>query len=156
MLQRKEWALYGSVAIPRTECKECKEDTFIIEGRTACCGESVAVEKIKKVIRESISVFGRRPPPPAEQKEILEKQGNLCFYCNKFFGTLVFRKNKPLRLKINYDHMIPYSYLQANKNTNFVASCHVCNGIKSDKIFATIEEARGFIEFRRIEKGYNF
>lgn len=44
--------------------------------------------------------------------------------------------------------------LACNSTPNFVAACHVCNGIKSDKLFQTLDEARVFIQLAREAKGY--
>ena len=50
--------------------------------------------------------------------------------------------------------MIPWCYGYDNRVVNFVASCHICNAIKTDKIFDTPEQARGYIIERREKKGW--
>jgi hypothetical protein len=50
--------------------------------------------------------------------------------------------------------MVPYAYSQDNGTPNFVAACHVCNGLKSAKMFRTIDEARGYLASKRAAKGY--
>jgi 5-methylcytosine-specific restriction endonuclease McrA len=45
-------------------------------------------------------------------------------------------------LKVNWDHVVPFSYSQNNYAYNFVAACQICNGIKGSQMFKTLEEAR--------------
>jgi hypothetical protein len=50
--------------------------------------------------------------------------------------------------------MIPYSYLQANPETNWVASCQICNGIKGDRMFDTPEDVCEYVNRRRTRLGW--
>lgn len=68
----------------------------------------------------------------------------------------MWRGSKKLLLKINWDHMVPHSYSQDNSTKNIVAACHVCNGVKSDLMFQTVEEAQTYVETKWQEKGYRF
>jgi hypothetical protein len=67
-----------------------------------------------------------------------------------------FRNGKPIIIKTNWDHQLPYAFSQNNATSNFVAACHVCNGIKSDRLFKTIEEAQVYLASKRKQKGYDF
>ena len=72
------------------------------------------------------------------------------------FGTPLWRedKKKIIFLKLNWDHFVPYSYSYNNKKVNFVAACHVCNGIKSNKMFDTVKEIKDYVSYQRKKKGY--
>lgn len=107
------------------------------------------------------------------QQMQLEDQDYRCFYCFRRFGSTVFRDRTKghrlatrvfgesvgfepnrIRLQLNWDHLIPWDYSRNNQNRNFVAACHVCNGIKRDLIFDTEAEARLYVAQRWTEKGY--
>ena len=103
---------------------------------------------------ETGSYAPRRRPNVATRLHILQQQDGRCFYCGSRFGTYVTRKNRPRVLKAAWDHVIPYVYLQANPDTNWVAACQVCNGIKGSRIFATVDEAREHITRRRKRCGW--
>jgi 5-methylcytosine-specific restriction endonuclease McrA len=145
--------LYGSVAIPKVYCSECEGMSLVIDGVLACCDTPVD-EAPDRYKREIEAEQKRHIPPKKEREHQLELQGNLCFYCDRRFGSTVMRKNRQLRLKLAWDHMVPYAYSQDNSTSNFVAACHVCNGLKSDRCFTTIEEARTYLHSRWQEKGY--
>lgn len=102
----------------------------------------------------SVATGKRTRPSKPLQKAILEEQKNRCFYCQFEFGTIFRRHNKPFALKLNWDHFIPYSYSLANATDNWVAACHICNGIKGCLVFSTADRARTFVNERREAKGY--
>ena len=95
----------------------------------------------------------RARPPSSVQVDVLLAQNNRCLYCGHQFGDLIIRKfNEWNWLEINWDHFIPYSYLQANPKDNWVASCQLCNRYKSDLIFQDVLEVRQHILERSIVK----
>jgi 5-methylcytosine-specific restriction endonuclease McrA len=122
-----------------------------------CCGKKhePTPERWK---RESEPLELRRRPGEADKRRILDEQGHLCFYCFQPFGYFVRRpgKARSCRLRQEWDHAVPYSYSQNNNATNFVAACHVCNGLKSDYVFATPDEARVRLDDLRRQAGYDF
>jgi 5-methylcytosine-specific restriction endonuclease McrA len=148
-------ALYGNVSIERGYCKECEGNSFIKDGKFACCGALVDVVP-GKFERMSEPSFQRKTPTKAEKSRILNEQENRCFYCGVQFDTYRYRNGLPFLVKINWDHKMPFSYSQNNKTANFVAACHVCNGIKSNTLFQTVEEAQTHIAYKRKSKGYDF
>ena len=127
--------------------------SFVLGGEVACCGVPPrdAPELYK---RESNPAFRRRSPPLSKRRAQLEEQEGRCFYCEQTLSESVFRNGRAIKLKIEWDHQVPFSYTQNNSENNFVAACHVCNRIKSDRVFQTVEAARVFIETERREKGY--
>ena len=73
----------------------------------------------------------RRPPSTYEREQALERQDGKCFYCNQPLGAVRTRNGREVTLRTHWDHLMPYAYDQNNSPDNFVAACHVCNGIKS-------------------------
>lgn len=57
-------------------------------------------------------------------------------------------------ISVEWDHIVPYSYLRANPKNNWAASCKLCNRIKSDHIFTYLHEAKAYIR-RRLESKYS-
>lgn len=99
-----------------------------------------------------------RPRIPALVKQrILVNQGGLCLYCLNPFGSF-YRNGKTDEvqiLQLTWDHMVPYEYTRAHKETNLAAACHLCNRFKTNKMFETVDEARVYLkavwEKRRLE-----
>lgn len=145
--------LFGNVAIPRAYCKNCETRSFIIDGHFRCCDQSFEQE-IKDYVIECEPEKRRRLPPATARKAKLESQEDRCFYCRREFGSYVVRDLKHKRLLIAWDHYVPYSYSQDNRESNFVAACQICNGMKSAKIFQTVEEAKVYLHLKWKEKGY--
>jgi 5-methylcytosine-specific restriction endonuclease McrA len=100
--------------------------------------------------------FVRRRISVAARKQILADQGGACLYCEQPFGGVKHRHGKPVRLMLHWDHLYPYVATANNRDENYAAACHVCNGIKSSHVFQTIDEARVAIQMRRTELGYDW
>ncbi|MFE3583724.1 HNH endonuclease [Streptomyces vinaceus] len=96
----------------------------------------------------------RRRPRMADRNRIIEQQGYVCLYCELPIGTFVLRGRRRVMLVANWDHFIPHAYSQANPASNWVLACHVCNSIKTARMFDSVESARQLILPRRIVKGY--
>lgn len=75
----------------------------------------------------------KRPTIKIQATLLIEQQGR-CWYCN----SSLFAE------PIAWDHLIPYSYLDTNPNNNWIASCYLCNGKKSNKIFSTEQQIYKF------------
>lgn len=104
----------------------------------------------------AITGAGRRKAPPAAiRRDVLDTQRDRCLYCGHQFGTIIRRGTRTLSLRLNWDHFIPYSYGLTNAGNNWVAACHVCNGIKSNRMFETVSRAKQYILTRWVEKGYD-
>lgn len=129
--------------------------SFVKRGETVCCGAEI-VTAPAKYYREAAPELERRLPPKADRDRIMIRQEGRCFYCGMLLGEVRLRNGRPVTLRVNWDHRMPYVFNQNNHAENFVAACQVCNTIKSDKVFRDIEEARTFIALRRRSKGYDF
>jgi hypothetical protein len=110
-----------------------------------------------------LSVYGRGPsngastrsyPRLTERKRAIERQDNRCLYCEIPIGTAIWRRSQTVILRTNWDHFIPYAYLARNPSTNWVLACHVCNRIKSCRMFDSVQAAREAILPNRTSKGY--
>lgn len=151
---RKAYAgIYGNVVMAKERCWECRAHAFVIDGHLACCGRPARhLAEVTK--REICPDQRRRLPPKRKGDEQLTNQGGLCAYCDRVLGSYVFRGGAPKKLEIAWDHIVPFSYSQNNKATNFVAACCVCNNLKSTTMYPNMESARADLQRRFLEKGY--
>lgn len=96
----------------------------------------------------------RQAPPATTRRRLRAAQLGRCLYCELPIGTRVKRDGKTVALTAQWDHFVPYSYLAQNPEANWVLACQVCNRIKNDRMFKTVEEARAVILKARTAKGY--
>ncbi len=154
MAPRLHLALYGNTAIVRRFCTECEGYAFVLDGVLACCDKPVDKREITKIKRISDCVERRRHfVSRKKQVAILEAQQGCCFYCDRHFGTTVFSGQREIALRIQWDHVNPFTYSLDNRDQNFVAACHICNNIKAALIFKSVDEARTFIVGKWEERG---
>ncbi|HEY7589206.1 MAG TPA: hypothetical protein VIB49_10755 [Thermoplasmata archaeon] len=144
-MKGQHFAIYGNVVIQREYCPHCHQHAFVSDGKLACCGAPTAFDS-HQMKRMSLAEDVRRTPSADEKRQILEIQGGRCLYCQRLFNTPVVRKDRLIWLKVNWDHWIPYSYSQNNYPYNFVAACQICNGIKSNLMFTSTDEARVYVQ----------
>jgi 5-methylcytosine-specific restriction endonuclease McrA len=96
----------------------------------------------------------RSKPTRRQRDAITEKQNGCCLYCGLVIGATVRRRGKPVVIRPQYDHFVPYSYSRANPSSGWTLACHVCNGIKGSRIYATVLEAQEYIRQRWAALGY--
>ena len=113
-------------------------------------------DKPDKYKRMSSAAGIRKKPTARQQRELLEKQENKCFYCGRELGSMYERDGKIKYLRTHFDHRLPFSYLQGNPEEIFVAACHICNSIKSNKMFHSREEVVDYVTWRAKKKGIAF
>ena len=145
--------LYGNVAIEKGYCKQCHGFAFIMDDRLRCCNRKYIADP-ERYKRETEAEGKRRRPPKKERDAQFKEQDGRCYWCDVHIFRRITRNGNVIRLKLHWDHMVPYCYSQDNRKINFVASCHVCNRIKGSMIFKTVEECRSYVHLKRIEKGY--
>lgn len=149
-------ALYGNVAMLRGTCTDCASASIIQDGTWGCCGERAPVPPAilqYQQIAEPSHLRKNGPTTPVKQA-IINAQDNRCLYCERGFGTYVPDISNPaklVRLKVCWDHLVPFAYRQDNSDQNFVAACQQCNAMKHSRMFQTVEEARIYLtgELRR-------
>lgn len=154
-MSKTHFAIYGTKVMKRGYCRKCKGYAIILDGKFLCCDSEVKEGKVctQKMMCDANDT--RKTPSRVEGENIIKVQGNRCLYCGLKFGTLMYRKktNKIFVLRLNWDHLVPYAYSRDNK-ANFVAACHVCNNIKSNKVFNTVEDVFHYVRYHRKKKGY--
>lgn len=146
-------AMYGNIKIEKQWCVDCDGYSFVIDGKLVCC-DTPAGDLPTRYKRESIPEDRRHMLKKADKEAMIEEQEHRCFYCGRRFGMIVYRKARPTILKVHFDHLVPFSLTQNNNPRNIVASCHVCNLIKRDFCFQTLEEAQVYILDKWQQKGY--
>ncbi len=155
--------IYGNVHLPKRWCDKCGGYAFVIQGELQCCGSGILDFEPKAYKRESSPEITRVQPHGAMKQLILKQQNNTCFYCERMFGSRVRIKWKTLRigghqrettarffykavtLRLNWDHLVPWSYSQNNNTDNFVAACNYCNRWKGAIVFRDVAEAQIFL-----------
>lgn len=143
-------AWYGNVALVRAWCNDCQQMALIVDGAFACCDRGFAGDRPTEHQRMIEAPPIRRLPPREERRKVLAEQGNCCIYCERTFGTFRRYHGRIRRLSLVWDHFVPWSHMRSNETRNFVAACSLCNAIKSNMIFNTIQEVRD-----HVEKAYN-
>lgn len=146
-------ALYGNIAIPRAYCSKCKIFALVRQEKLQCC-DALFVEQPTRWKQIVAPAEIRRLPPLNARKTQLERQENRCLYCEREFGTYVFRNVRAIRLRTTWDHVVPFAYSQNNNDTNFVAACQICNGIKADHVFQDLDAARLYVTDKRRQREY--
>lgn len=146
-------ALYGNVALVRGVCGVCGSTSLVRGGVTVCC--EAVVEAPTRVVRECLASGARRGPSKRERAACMAAQGFACFYCRRKFGTTLYRDGKPIVLRAEWDHMVPYGLTQDNRDVNFAAACHVCNRQKAGRVFETLDEIRHYLAIALEVHGYS-
>lgn len=140
-------AIFGKVRLNLHTCPNCENDLLNNSLLFTCdvCGYSNKDEKAKtfKVVVPPPGM--RKIPPRALQKILLKVQSNKCFWCGNKLGSLYWKNGKVKTLEVHWDHKIPFSYTQTNRNDNWVASCNICNLFKSNFLFTTDKECREYL-----------
>lgn len=146
------YGLYGNVLLKRARCPECGDTSIVQDGVSTCCYATIDFDTSRSK-RMSTARDRRKGPSAQRKREIRELQGERCFYCARKFGSYVYRDLKLVWLRVHFDHVVAYAYSQNNYPDNYVAACHICNGLKGSKMFETVEEARAYLRNRWEEKG---
>lgn len=154
---KRHIAMYGSTRMERGYCAKCKQYAIVIKNVLQCCDAEFVADGLAKKAKRMIEAYQKRQRPSRTAiQKMLQAQDNKCFYCEIPFGTAYMHpQQKIIRvLKVCCDHVIPYKLTQDNRDINFVCACGTCNGIKLDLVFQTIQEAKDFINYKRIKKGF--
>lgn len=143
--------LCGNVILFRSVCPQCGEKCLAGTAQFECggCKMKWVEREIAHKKRVSLSTCTPRHKPSFEgQRRILEEQNGKCYWCGRWFNSIVRRYSKVYHLKIHWDHKIPYVYNQNNADENFVAACNFYNCFKSDKIFPFDDDCRKYLKER--------
>lgn len=147
---------YGNVVLPKGYCNFCKDYAFIINNELSCCGRRPSSFSKEKSKRECLSESTRSVIPKKIKAQILDQQDNRCVYCNCTLDGYIWhpKRLKQVKIRVHYDHFVPWVYSGDNHKNNIYASCNICNQIKSDKHFKDVISAREYILDERKQKGY--
>jgi len=98
---------------------------------------------------------GRRKCPAWLKDRISSEQNGRCAYCGLPIGAIIYRLGRsPVTLAEAFDHFVPLVYAQSNSDNNWVMACQVCNQIKSDHLYPSMDAAQLAVQTRRIALGY--
>jgi len=134
---------YGRVTILRALCPKCEQMSIVRDGLTLCHRKAVDTT-VTSTKRVGDMQTKRKPLTKAQKAALVESQGGLCFYCFNAFGTMFHRGQNFGYLMVNIDHAVPHSYMP--NGDALVAACHICNLLKSNKMFDTVEDARVYVQ----------
>ena len=121
----KHIGLYGKSALIKDKCPSCQDYAFVIDNKFQCCDTYAPLRNYSKIIRYSKIDNLRCIPRTDYMIEQLKRQNNQCFYCglDLFKAQWNNKRVKYITLKVNWDHCIPYSFYEDNRDINFVAAC---------------------------------
>ena len=81
-----------------------------------------------------------------------EKQGHVCLYCQLPFGTVVSTRTGDKTQTPVADHYVPVAWYNMRSEDNIVAACQICNTLKADILFESVQEAWRYIAQKRVAK----
>lgn len=87
----------------------------------------------------------RKLPPLLVRRRLLVDAGNRCVYCCRPFGAWEFVRGRMRRIRLEWDHAVPWCYSQNNYSENFLPACNFCNGWKHATMFRTLDEAQVYL-----------
>lgn len=145
--------LYGSISLLSEDCPNCGRESFVVEGRLVCCGRRTLGEPMTWK-RMSATKKDRRFWSAAFREALIHEQNSRCFWCELRFDKDEWRDGRLWKKSIHIEHVEPFIYAQNEARENIVASCSICNLIKSCLMFKTIDECREYIQHQRILKDY--
>ena len=141
-----EKLLFGNVGLLRAKCPNCGEfDLYDPKQRVweCVCGQRIEVagQEDVPIERRSQSFFGRRQKIPLRvRREIIEHQKGKCIYC---------KDDISFETGVHFDHFIPWSWDANDHPSNIVATCPICNHMKSDFIFESVGHASDYLSRTR-------
>ena len=143
-------AIYGKASFIKAYCEDCETEAFIINGCYACCDSKYIKDNIDRTIYVTQKSNKRKAITTKERRGLIEQQNNRCFYCDCDLGGYYIRNNTLRKIKAHIDHVHPFSAV--GNATEFVAACNVCNQIKSNKVFSSMDELIDHIKNRKRDK----
>jgi len=138
---------YGSTALYKGWCEDCKGYYFVLHNELQCCDKPFEKPERIELHRDIETGYSRKHISKKIKDKILNRQKYGCFYCGQdLFEPIWSKKSKRyITRKYHIDHLVPWSYSGNDSIGNLVASCSLCNNIKSNLIFDTMEDARNYV-----------
>lgn len=143
---KQHLAIYGNVLMARAHCWKCKRFSLVVDGEIQCCGRQIETNP-EEVLQISQPESRRRRLSAVHRREILQTQNYKCLYCGiSLIDSYAFYHGQVRKVRVNWDHMAPYTYTLNNHKENYAATCQFCNSWKSSLIFKTVDEVRAYVE----------
>lgn len=98
----------------------------------------------------------RRPSPVCKNllaKRVAEQNGK-GKYCDRHFGSYVLVEGRLDALEAQADHFRPVADRRNDNPSNIHAACHLCNRLKSSRLFSNTAEAREVLQVAWRERGW--
>lgn len=146
--------MYGSVALLSEICPECHAESFVVEGHFNCCG--LPYEKVPDRWKRMSSTSDlRRKFSAAFRQSLITSQNDVCYWCGIPFDREEFNDGKRIKKHVHIEHIEPFIYAANEDDENIVASCSICNWIKTDYVFKDTYACKAYVRTQRILKGYS-
>ena len=150
----------GGVRLARIYCKKCDEYQLVKTNIKLCPDCRTRFDRDGDITLRKIGHISKRVNISREYKEFLiDKQNGLCYWCDRKLGFFYMRNGVVKKSSNHADHIIPYSYLQANPEDNWAIACNLCNLFKSNKYYDNQQDIRDYLKARwlieRIEIFYD-
>jgi hypothetical protein len=122
-----------------------------------CCGIEFDTSKPIRITENRICTTRamRRGPSAKRKRQCLKDQSDRCLYCIRRFGSYVYAGDTEIKLKLAWDHFVPFVFSGDNSDENFVAACHICNGWKSDLFLDGLKEYRDYLNNKWLYSRYS-
>jgi hypothetical protein len=146
LMKDLHFAVYGSKKLIRGFCENCERWALVIGGISQCCDSLVQCDELVLPQHRMCETSKRRSLSVGQREDILERQSFSCFYCCHYFDIVVKRKGKTFALRPHFDHVVPFVYCGDSNEKNLVATCHLCNLWKSDRVFNSLEEIQAYLK----------
>lgn len=157
-IRKLHYTVYENTYLERIYCYHYHCMTIVIDKTKQCCSRIIDCNIDDKIEYMTQPKQKRKNLTKEEKEEILAIQDYRCKYCGRKFNTIYYDKKRKqtLNLLIHYDHKIPFSYSFNNKKYNMVAACNLCNSVKYNKVFDSIDLIREYINKKLDKKRYEF
>jgi 5-methylcytosine-specific restriction endonuclease McrA len=132
--RRNPWSGYD-----RPEPAPQREGTPVFERVGDAPLPSRAAEERQTPVRKTVGV-----PAYVLDAKIAE-QGGRCIYCAREFGSPVLHDSEVVILRPQVEHFRPRSGGGRTSDANITVACHICNVLKSDFLFYTVDDCRQFL-----------
>lgn len=139
----------GNATLFRVACPNCRAINLSGENIILCVECKMKFEAKTDRVRVLINKKQRNRIKAATKRRIIEQQKNRCFWCGTNLNGYYILRGRMNKTRTHFDHVVPFVYQQNDSEENLVASCNICNGIKSCLVFESNEACRHYILKKR-------
>lgn len=152
--KQKHTAYYGNTKLDRAWCKDCEQQSFIIDGIKQCCGKRFTSKETNKKVYICPPDKRRKYLSQIKKDSIRISQDDKCIYCGITFGKKFTVAGEDFISAVCFDHFSPLELSYDNSIENFVACCRQCNAFKGSLVFECFEDAQKYIIDERLKRGF--